>query len=112
MCWLSRPFCFPGRRERRTVTRPSFVICGVLAIHLRRHSALTSTLEKQSDGHDNQAAGATRRVEGTSCLFLMTSDAVEDRVVEAMKQYSFEIIDTNLSEEQEKNLRHAFGEEA
>jgi len=42
----------------------------------------------------------------------MTSDAVEDRVVEAMKQYSFEIIDTNLSEEQEKNLRHAFGEEA
>jgi uncharacterized membrane protein len=50
--------------------------------------------------------------EGTSCLFLMTSDAVEDKVVEAMSQYTFEILDTNLTEEQEKHLRHAFGEEA
>jgi uncharacterized membrane protein len=50
--------------------------------------------------------------EGTSCLFLMTSDAVEGKVVEAMSQYTFEILDTNLTEEQEKHLRHAFGEEA
>ena len=50
--------------------------------------------------------------EGTSCLFLMTTDAVEDKVVEAMKKHKFDIVATNLSEEQEKNLRHAFGEEA
>jgi uncharacterized membrane protein len=49
--------------------------------------------------------------EGTSALFLMTSDAVEDRVVEAMKQFKFEIIATNLSKEEEDKLRTAFAEE-
>jgi len=49
--------------------------------------------------------------EGTSALFLMTSDAVEDRVVEAMKQSKFEIIATNLSKEEEEKLRAAFAEE-
>ena len=49
--------------------------------------------------------------EGTSALFLMTSDAVEDRVVEAMKQSKFEIIATNLSKEEEGKLRMAFAEE-
>jgi uncharacterized membrane protein len=49
--------------------------------------------------------------EGTSALFLMTSDAVEDRVVEAMKQSKFEIIATNLSKEEEDKLRAAFAEE-
>ncbi|HMF13265.1 MAG TPA: DUF1269 domain-containing protein [Gemmataceae bacterium] len=47
--------------------------------------------------------------EGTSALFLMTSEAVMDRVVEAMKNLKFEIIATNLSHEQEKKLREAFG---
>jgi uncharacterized membrane protein len=49
--------------------------------------------------------------EGTSALFLMTSDAVTDRVVEAMKQFKFEIIATNLSNEQEQKLREAFAQE-
>ncbi len=49
--------------------------------------------------------------EETSALFLMTSDAVEDRVVEAMKQSNFEIIATNLSKEEEGKLRAAFAEE-
>jgi uncharacterized membrane protein len=49
--------------------------------------------------------------EGTSALFLMTSDAVEDRVVEAMKQSKFEIIATNLSKEEEEKMRTAFAEE-
>ena len=35
--------------------------------------------------------------EGTSALFLMTTDAVEDKVVEAMKQTKFELIASNLS---------------
>ena len=50
--------------------------------------------------------------EGTSCLFLMTSNAVEDRVVEALKGHEFEIVSTNLSQEQEDALRAAFAEEA
>src|SRR5208283_2692750 len=49
--------------------------------------------------------------EGTSALFLMTSDAVEDRVVEAMKQSKFEIIATNLSKEEEEKMRATFAEE-
>jgi uncharacterized membrane protein len=47
--------------------------------------------------------------EGTSALFLMTSDAVLDRVVDGMKDLEFEIIATNLTKEQEEKLREAFG---
>jgi uncharacterized membrane protein len=53
----------------------------------------------------------SRVTEGTSALFLMTSDAVEDRVVEAMKQSKFEVIATNLSKEEESKLHAAFAEE-
>jgi uncharacterized membrane protein len=48
--------------------------------------------------------------EGSSALFLMTSEAVMDRVVEAMKNVKFEIIATNLSKEQEQKLHEAFGQ--
>lgn len=48
---------------------------------------------------------------GTSALFLLSSDAVTDRVVEAMQSMEFEVIATNLTAEQEANLREAFGEE-
>ena len=42
--------------------------------------------------------------EGTSALFLMTSDAVEDKVVKAMKQTKFELIASNLSKEEERKI--------
>ena len=45
---------------------------------------------------------------GSSALFLMTSDAVLDRVVEKLKGRDFEIIATNLSNEQERKLRELF----
>jgi len=45
---------------------------------------------------------------GTSALFLMTSDAVLDRVANALKDRDFEIIATNLSSEQERRLRELF----
>lgn len=48
---------------------------------------------------------------GTSALFLMTSDAVKDKVFEAMKQFKFEMVASNLSEEEENKLRAAFAEE-
>jgi uncharacterized membrane protein len=44
--------------------------------------------------------------EGTSALFLMSSDAVMDRVSERMKNFQFEIIATNLSKDQEDQLRN------
>jgi len=53
----------------------------------------------------------TQVTEGTSALFLMTSDAVMDRVVERMKSFQFEIIATNLSKEQEQKLHEAFDQE-
>jgi len=48
---------------------------------------------------------------GTSALFLMTSGVVSDRVADAVKGQQFEIIQTNLSKEQEDKLRADFGEE-
>jgi len=48
---------------------------------------------------------------GTSALFLMTSDAVQDKVYDAMKQFKFEVIASNLSKEEEDKLRAAFAEE-
>jgi uncharacterized membrane protein len=49
---------------------------------------------------------------GTSALFLMTSDAVVDKVREALPGLDAELIHTNLSEEEEARLREAFSEEA
>ncbi len=48
---------------------------------------------------------------GTSALFLMTSDAVQDRVAEAAKGMKFELIASNLSKDEEEKLRAAFAEE-
>jgi len=49
---------------------------------------------------------------GTSALFALTSGATApERVIEELKQYDFEIISTNLPEEQENKLREAFAQE-
>jgi uncharacterized membrane protein len=45
---------------------------------------------------------------GDSALFLLTSDAVRDRVAEEVKEMEFEIISTNLSREEEEKLREVF----
>lgn len=50
-------------------------------------------------------------VPGTSALFLLTSNAVMDRVLDAMKGIPMELITTNLPKEQEDKLRAAFEEE-
>ncbi len=49
--------------------------------------------------------------EGTSALFLMSSGAVIDKVQDAFKGMKMELIQSNLSTEQEEKLREAFGEE-
>ncbi len=49
--------------------------------------------------------------EGTSALFLMTTNAVTDRVVDRLKKYDFELISSNLTADQEAQLRAAFEEE-
>jgi uncharacterized membrane protein len=49
--------------------------------------------------------------EGTSALFLMTSEAVVDRVADAVKNLKFEVIATNLPKEEEQKLRKVIGQE-
>jgi uncharacterized membrane protein len=49
--------------------------------------------------------------EGTSALFLMTSDAVQDKVIAQLKGRDFELIASNLTGEQEEELRAAFAAE-
>jgi uncharacterized membrane protein len=48
---------------------------------------------------------------GTSALFLLSSDAVFDRVKEEFTATDAELISTNLSAEQEQRLRMAFESE-
>src|SRR5512139_1728581 len=61
-------------------------------------------------GIDDNFIKQTREkvTEGTSALFLLTSGAVQDKVVEAMKGQTFEILSTNLPKEKEDELRAAF----
>jgi uncharacterized membrane protein len=47
---------------------------------------------------------------GTSALFLLSSDAVVDRVRDAFAGQHPELLFTNMSDEQEKALREAFAE--
>jgi uncharacterized membrane protein len=48
---------------------------------------------------------------GTSALFLLSSDAVIDRVRDEFSAGDAELIRTNLSDEQEARLREAFAQE-
>jgi uncharacterized membrane protein len=48
---------------------------------------------------------------GTSAMFVMSSDAVLDKISGAFGEAHAELLQTNLSSEQEAQLRHAFGEE-
>jgi uncharacterized membrane protein len=48
---------------------------------------------------------------GTSALFVMSSDAVLDKVSDAFAGLNAELIETNLSEEDEAKLREAFAED-
>ena len=48
---------------------------------------------------------------GTSALFLLSSDAVQDRVKEAFAGQNPQLLHTNLSTEQEAQLRETFSED-
>jgi len=48
---------------------------------------------------------------GTSALFVLTSDAVLDKIRDAFAGTNAQLIHSNLSNEQEAKLREAFGEE-
>ena len=64
-------------------------------------------------GIDDEFIKKTREqvAEGTSALFLMTSGAVVDKVVEQLKGEQMELISSNLTAEQEQQLKDAFAAE-
>ena len=64
-------------------------------------------------GIDDNFIKQTREkvTEGTSALFLLTSDAVQDKVLAELKGFNFELIASNLTKEQEEQLMAAFAEE-
>ena len=49
--------------------------------------------------------------EGTSALFLLTEQATIDKISDAFKGTKMELIQSNLSSDQEKALQASFGEE-
>lgn len=48
---------------------------------------------------------------GTSALFLLSEHAVLDRVADAFSETKMELIESNLSDDQEREVREAFREE-
>ena len=73
--------------------------------------ALTGSLGDIGIDDDFIKQAREKVTEGTSALFTLTSEAKLDKVVDELRQYGFEIISTNLPEEQERQLREAFAQE-
>jgi uncharacterized membrane protein len=73
--------------------------------------ALTGSMADIGISDDFIRSVRSKVTEGTSALFLMTSDAVKDRVAEAAKGMKFELVASNLSKDEEEKLRAAFAEE-
>ena len=64
-------------------------------------------------GIDDDFINAVKQniVPGTSALFVLSSDAVIDKVHNAFEGVNAELVKTNLSDEQEAKLREAFAED-
>lgn len=64
-------------------------------------------------GIDDNFIKQTREkvTEGTSALFLLTSNAVQDKLIDELKGFEFELIASNLSKEQEEQLMSAFSQD-
>jgi uncharacterized membrane protein len=73
--------------------------------------ALSGSMANVGISDDFIRSVRSKVTEGSSALFLMTSGAVKDRVFDAMRQFKFELIASNLSREEEDKLREAFAEE-
>jgi uncharacterized membrane protein len=73
--------------------------------------ALGGSLTDVGIDDDFIASVRSKITPGTSALFVMTSDVVVDKVKDAFAGVEAELIQTNLSNEEEARLREAFGEE-
>jgi uncharacterized membrane protein len=73
--------------------------------------ALAGSMTDVGIDDDFIATVRQRVTPGTSALFVMTSDAVQDRVQEAFEGQNMELIATNLSSDEESRLREVFAED-
>lgn len=73
--------------------------------------ALAGSLSDVGIDDDFIAQARDRITPGTSALFLLTSDAVLDKVEAEFDLSNAELLYTNLSSEDEAKLRETFGEE-
>lgn len=71
--------------------------------------ALSGSLQDYGINDDFIKDVRTNVTEGTSALFLLTGNVTLDKVEEALKGEMGELISSNLSHEQEANLREHFG---
>jgi uncharacterized membrane protein len=73
--------------------------------------ALTGHFSNYGIDKDFIKQAQAKVTEGTSAVFLMTSDAVSDKVTDAVRDsgLKFDMFYTNLSKEQEAQLREDFG---
>ncbi len=74
--------------------------------------ALGGSLANAGIDKDFIESARSRITRGTSALFLLTSGAVLDRIHDAFQGMHAELLQTNLSEENERQLREAFADEA
>ena len=74
--------------------------------------ALTGSLSDVGIDDNFIASVRDQVTPGTSALFVMTTGGVQDRVVAAIKEAGLhgQLVNTNLSEDQEQRLREAFSE--
>jgi uncharacterized membrane protein len=76
-------------------------------------AAMGALAGKYADyGIDDNFIKETRAkiTEGTSALFLMTTQAVTDKVLDELRGFDFELIASNLTKEEEAQLLAAFAE--
>ncbi len=71
--------------------------------------ALSASFSDYGIGKDFIENVRSKVTEGSSALFLLVGQVTSDRVIEAFKTApKFEVISTNLSQEQEEKLKEAF----
>jgi uncharacterized membrane protein len=98
--------------NKKPTTRQQFSTAGAGALIGAGMGALSGSMADVGIDDDFIKQVREKVTPGTSALFALTSGATApDRVIDELKQYDFEIISTNLPEEQEKKLREAFAQE-
>ncbi len=73
--------------------------------------AIFGSLKEAGVGNDFIEDVRRKVTPGTSALFAVTSDAVLDKVMAEFSDTNAELVQTNLTDEQEAKLREAFGED-